>query len=168
MEKTMTDNNYLITLECNQSALAKLIAAGLENDAVVTDMRLKVSEAVNELPQPAAPVARQDDPVATQRFGKSGRKLGFASPKMATKWDVYRVMVDEFYPGKQFRGKDLDIQCKRRGMKLGCNAAAAHLHKFRASNVVQKIGGHKKTGFVHVVNRVMTKVQLERAVSNGR
>jgi len=161
----MTDN-YIITLECSKEALGDLIATGLERHATITNIVAAtktepkpVHRVTVQVPEPQPKPAPQ--PVLRGAY-HPGPRSRIVSPKKVSGWDVYQVIVGSFHPQKTFRSKDLRMECKRAGYDVSHNSASAHLLRFRDAGLVTKVGGDRTNGFVHTVNRVVTRTEFER------
>ena len=158
----MTDN-YIITLECSKEALGELIATGLERHATIT----KVEAAAKPEPKPVHRVTVQvpDPKPASQPVLRGvyhpGPRSRIVSRKKVSGWDVYQVIVGSFHPQKTFKSKDLAKECKRAGYDVSHSSASAHMMRFREAGLITKVGGDRLNGYVHTVNRVVTRTQFE-------
>jgi hypothetical protein len=163
----MTDN-YIITLECSKDALGELIATGLERHATITN----IVAATKPEPKPAHRVTVQvpdekpkpepaSQPVLRGVYHPAPRSPITRTRKVSG-WDVYQIIVGSFHPQKTFRSKDLLKECRRAGYDMTLNSTASHIHRFREAGLITKIGGDRVNGFVHSVNRVVTRTEFER------
>ena len=159
----MTDN-YIITLECSKEALGELIATGLERHATIPN----IVAATKPEPKPAHRVTVQvpDPKSASQPVLRGVYHPGPRSPITRTQkvsgWDVYQVVVGSFHPQKTFKSRDLLKECKRAGYDITINSASSHLQRFREAGLITKVGGDHLNGYIHTVNRVVTRTEFER------
>lgn len=156
---------YIITLECNKSALAELIATGLERHATIT----KVEAAQEKQSVKLAAVAGakpSHEPVLRGAFYSGPKAPSWR--KQVSCWEVYKVAVDSFHPQKTFMSADLTAECRRKGIRMSNNSAASHLYRLRAAGLIKKIGGNSSSGYVHVVARNVGRQEFERTMTNGR
>ena len=159
----MTDN-YIITLECSKEALGDLIATGLERHATITN----IVAATKPEPKPVHRVTVQvpqpkpaPQPVLRGVY-HPGPRSRITRTRKVSGWDVYQVVVGSFHPQKTFKSRDLLMECKRAGYDMTINSASSHIQRFREAGFVTKVGGDRVNGFVHSVNRVVTRTEFER------
>jgi hypothetical protein len=157
---------YIITLECNKSALAELIATGLERHATIT----KVEAAQEQASVKLAAVAGSKpapEPVLRGAFYPGPEKKP-KWKKSVTCWQVYQAAVDSYHPQKSFKSSELTEECRRQGLTLSSSSAAAHLFRLHEAGLVRRVGGDQVLGYVYTIARVVGRKELERAMKNGR
>ena len=159
-------DNYIITLECSKDALGELIATGLERHATITN----IVAATKPEPKPAHRVTVQvpdpkpqpaPEPVLRGAY-YPGPRSRITRTRKVSGWDVYQVVVGSFHPQKTFKSRDLLKECKRAGYDMTINSTSSHIQRFREAGFVTKVGGDRVNGFVHSVNRVVTRTEFER------
>ena len=156
---------YIITLECNKTALAELIATGLERHATIT--KVEVAEEKPSIKLAAVAGSKTvSEPVFEGAF--RGNPQVPMHRKQVTGWEVYKTAVDSFHPQKTFMSADLTSECRRNGLKMSNNSAAAHLYRMRVCGLIKKIGGNSSAGYIHVVAKNVGRQEFERIMSNGR
>ena len=160
----MTDN-YIITLECSKEALGELIATGLERHATITKVEAaakpepkQVHRVTVQVPEPKPKPAPQ--PVLRGVY-HPGPRSRITRTQRVSGWDVYQVVVGSFHPQKTFKSRDLLKQCKRAGYDITINSASSHLQRFREAGLITKVGGDHLNGYIHTVNRVVTRTEFE-------
>lgn len=156
---------YIITLECNKTALAELIATGLERHATIT--KVEVAEEKPSIKLAAVAGSKTvSEPVFEGAF--RGNPQVPMHRKQVTGWEVYKTAVDSFHPQKTFMSADLTSECRRNGLKMSNNSAASHLYRMRVCGLIKKIGGNSSAGYIHVVAKNVGRQEFERIMSNGR
>ena len=156
---------YIITLECNKTALAELIATGLERHATITKV-----EVAEEKPSIKLAAVAGSKTVSEPVFGGAfrGNPQVPMHRKQVTGWEVYKTAVDSFHPQKTFMSADLTSECRRNGLKMSNNSAASHLYRMRVCGLIKKIGGNSSAGYIHVVAKNVGRQEFERIMANGR
>ena len=156
---------YIITLECNKTALAELIATGLERHATIT--KVEVAEEKPSIKLAAVAGSKTvSEPVFEGAF--RGNPQVPMHRKQVTGWEVYKTAVDSFHPQKTFMSADLTSECRSNGLKMSNNSAASHLYRMRVCGLIKKIGGNSSAGYIHVVAKNVGRQEFERIMSNGR
>ena len=159
---------YIITLECNKTALAELIATGLERHATITKVEAAHEKASVKLAAVAGSKSAPE-PVLRGAF-HPGPKAPY-KPKFqrnVTGWMAYKVAVASFHPQKTFKSSDLRSECERNGMTMTNNSSAAHLNRLRDAGLVRIVGGEGRRGYVYSVARDLGKPEFQRTMTNGR
>lgn len=150
-------DKYKISLECNEQALAKIIAAGLKSGATVTNMEAVASEQPKPLvTRPSLTLAAEPQRVAIQPRPRTKIR----SPKMVSGWDVYQTMISEFHPHSSFKSRDLKKACLDAGFEVSGNSAAAHIHRFLHAGLIKRTGGTHKGGYTYEVGRIVTPTEF--------
>ena len=160
---------YIITLECNKTALAELIATGLERHATITKVEVAEEKPSIKLAAVAGSKTVSEpvsEPVLEGAF--RGNPQVPMHRKQVTGWEVYKTAVDSFHPQKTFMSADLTSECRRNGLKMSNNSAASHLYRMRVCGLIKKIGGNSSAGYIHVVAKNVGRQEFERIMSNGR
>ena len=160
---------YIITLECNKSALAELIATGLERHATITKVEVAEKKASIKLAAVAGskPVNKPVNEPALEGAFRGDPKVPLWR-KQVTCWEVYKVAIDSFHPQNTFMSADLTSECRRNGIRMSNNSAASHLYRLRKVGLVKKIGGSGNAGYIHVVAKNVGHQEFERIMTNGR
>ena len=161
----MTDN-YIITLECSKEALGDLIATGLERHATITNIVAATKTELKPVHRVTVQVPEAKPKPAPQPVLRGvyhpGPRSRITRTRKVSGWDVYQVVVGSFHPQKTFKSRDLLMECKRAGYDMTINSASSHIQRFREAGFVTKVGGDRVNGFVHSVNRVVTRTEFER------
>jgi len=155
-------DKFKITLLASKAALAELIATGLDKHATITGI-----EAVAAPETPKATVVPQTRQTVT---ASAPQTLGFdrspksrvRSPKIVSGWDAYQVMIDAFHPQKSFGSRDLTAEIRRSGHDISGNAAAAHLCRFLAKGLIERIGGNRVQGHTYRCKKPVTPMEFLR------
>lgn len=150
---------YTITIECEKTALAELIATGLEQHARIVNLVEK------EEPQPA-PIVESEKPVKrvaasavsfpqTIKASKPSKK-GYQ--QKITCWEVYQMLVDQFSGSQRefTSGTARAALQKVSGKKLTSGSISAHIYRLTNMMLLKRHHDGKRHSYriaSHTVNK---------------
>lgn len=157
---------FKITLVASKTALAELIATGLEKHATITGI-----EAI-EAPAPApdqkpitftvqAPPAPLAIVPPVEETAKS--KAGYRQQIRA--WELYEIMMAHYHPQKAFTSADLFEACQREGQLCTRKSVSAHLVRMRRADLIRTVGGGRSEGFLHETKPAVKKKEFHDLMS---
>ena len=161
-------DKFKITLLASKTALAELIATGLEKHAVITG--------IEAVPAPVEQKPVADDPVVlpVQRkphlatHKKPPATPVRAKPPQLQSEEVYRVICNRYQPGEEFRVNDvthwinsaLDDQFKKQER----DRVSAHFTRFHSIGVIERISGNAHAGYAYRYNEQVSNEELMKRI----
>lgn len=145
---------YIIKMECTKTALAELIALGLEQHASITQIEAMQAE---QMPKPDdfkisfkhLPAAKPTAKIKDDRKTYGGRKI--------KGYDVYQLLIKNYHPQKTFKSSNIYDLAIAMGFVPTRNAISAHLSRMSAVGLLEQCGGNSRTGFVFRLTQLRNK-----------
>lgn len=154
---------YIIKMECTKTALAELIALGLEQHASIT--QIEVMKPEESKPVEAKPVQDATDFKISFKHKPAPKSPPKRHTHNISGWEVYELLIKNYHPQKTFRtGNIFDLSIAI-GFRPTRNSISSHLSKMTAVGLLERCGGDPNGGFVYRMTPLRSKKDFIKAMS---